>query len=108
MKEAKKLGPVVMKNFEDIKNDKGQQIIKGVNILKGASDPLLSPDDQYPAWLWELVDSPQKKNDVESKLHTLVTAFGEKTDISELDEDKKRLKKLHKLQIKSTNARSSK
>ena len=33
----------------------------GLNILKDGKDPELMPDDQYPDWLWTILD-PEKGN----------------------------------------------
>jgi large subunit ribosomal protein L54 len=30
--------------------------MKGLNIYAGKSDPVAKPDDQYPEWLWTLLD----------------------------------------------------
>lgn len=30
----------------------------GLSILKDQADPVALPDDQYPAWLWTILDEP--------------------------------------------------
>jgi large subunit ribosomal protein L54 len=30
--------------------------LRGLNILKEGKDPVALPDDQYPSWLWSLLD----------------------------------------------------
>ncbi|CAG8632173.1 8547_t:CDS:2, partial [Acaulospora morrowiae] len=36
-------------------------ILKGINIFKGGSDPISKLDEEYPDWLWELLDE-EKQN----------------------------------------------
>jgi large subunit ribosomal protein L54 len=31
----------------------------GLSVLKDKPDPVALPDDQYPAWLWTLLDAPK-------------------------------------------------
>ncbi|KAI0998341.1 hypothetical protein K3495_g9855 [Podosphaera aphanis] len=31
-------------------------VLRGLNYLKGRSDPIALPDEDYPAWLWTLLD----------------------------------------------------
>ncbi|KAK9463441.1 mitochondrial 54S ribosomal protein mL54 [Lipomyces oligophaga] len=35
--------------------------LTGLNILKGKEDPEAFPDDQYPQWLWDLLDPEAQK-----------------------------------------------
>ncbi|OAL55911.1 hypothetical protein IQ07DRAFT_183129 [Pyrenochaeta sp. DS3sAY3a] len=37
------------------------QPLKGLNFLKNAQDPVALPDDEYPAWLWTVLDRQEKK-----------------------------------------------
>ncbi|KAH7399482.1 mitochondrial ribosomal protein L37-domain-containing protein [Pyrenochaeta sp. MPI-SDFR-AT-0127] len=37
------------------------QPLKGLNFLKNAQDPVALPDDEYPAWLWTILDRQEKK-----------------------------------------------
>lgn len=37
--------------------------LKGLNFLKNAQDPLALPDDEYPAWLWTILDRQETKAD---------------------------------------------
>jgi large subunit ribosomal protein L54 len=32
--------------------------MNGLSILKDQPDPVALPDDQYPDWLWTLLDEP--------------------------------------------------
>ena len=34
-------------------------VVTGLNITKGGSDPPLKPDEEYPDWLWQLAQ-PEK------------------------------------------------
>jgi large subunit ribosomal protein L54 len=36
-----------------------KDVITGLNINKGGSDPPLKPDEEYPEWLWKLA-TPEK------------------------------------------------
>ncbi|KAL6712105.1 hypothetical protein ACN47E_003148 [Coniothyrium glycines] len=36
------------------------QPLKGLNFLKNAQDPVALPDDEYPAWLWTILDRQEK------------------------------------------------
>lgn len=31
-------------------------VLKGCNVRKNGEDPVALPDDQYPEWLWDLLD----------------------------------------------------
>lgn len=37
------------------------QPLKGLNFLKNAQDPVALPDDEYPSWLWTILDRQEKK-----------------------------------------------
>jgi len=37
--------------------------LKGLNFLKNAQDPVALPDDEYPAWLWTVLDRKEKKDE---------------------------------------------
>lgn len=39
------------------------QPLKGLNFLKDRQDPIAAPDEEYPAWLWTLLDRQEKKAD---------------------------------------------
>ncbi len=32
-------------------------VLKGLNVLQGASDPIALADQDYPPWLWKLLDT---------------------------------------------------
>lgn len=34
-------------------------VLSGLSILKDQPDPVALPDDQYPAWLWTILDEPK-------------------------------------------------
>lgn len=31
-------------------------VLKGINIFKNGSDPIAKLDEEYPDWLWDLLD----------------------------------------------------
>lgn len=37
------------------------QPLKGLNFLKDRQDPVAKADDEYPAWLWTILDRQEKK-----------------------------------------------
>ncbi|EFQ86859.1 hypothetical protein CFE70_001083 [Pyrenophora teres f. teres 0-1] len=37
------------------------QPLKGLNFLKDRQDPVALPDDEYPPWLWTILDRQEKK-----------------------------------------------
>ncbi|KAF1840577.1 uncharacterized protein K460DRAFT_381344 [Cucurbitaria berberidis CBS 394.84] len=39
------------------------QPLKGLNFLKNAQDPVALPDDEYPQWLWTILDRQEQKAD---------------------------------------------
>ncbi|BGO94896.1 hypothetical protein NBRC10512_006159 [Rhodotorula toruloides] len=67
-------------------------VLKGLNYLKDASDPVAMEDSEYPSWVWQLgqPDAPvkSKKVDVETRLRA----------------EKKELKRQRKAAIKARNA----
>ncbi|ORX52419.1 hypothetical protein DM01DRAFT_1288827 [Hesseltinella vesiculosa] len=36
-------------------------VLKGINFLKDGKDPVALEDDQYPMWLWDLLDEKKQK-----------------------------------------------
>lgn len=36
-----------------------------INIFKDAKDPILLPDDEYPAWIWSSLEPPLPKQYLE-------------------------------------------
>ncbi|KAI8819046.1 mitochondrial ribosomal protein L37-domain-containing protein [Fimicolochytrium jonesii] len=43
-------------------------VMKGLNIFAGKADPVALPDNEYPAWVWRLLDPPKKEWTEEEKL----------------------------------------
>lgn len=37
--------------------------LKGLNFLKDKSDPVAMADEEYPAWLWTILEKKEKKGD---------------------------------------------
>ena len=47
-------------------------ILKGLNFYKNGADPIALPDDEYPDWLWEILDKrkeEQLRNNDYSRQH---------------------------------------
>lgn len=38
-------------------------VLKGLNFTKGATDPVAKKDDDYPAWLWNVLANPTNSSD---------------------------------------------
>jgi len=36
------------------------KVMQGLSVLKDKPDPVALPDDQYPAWLWTILDEAPK------------------------------------------------
>ncbi|CAG8669352.1 7812_t:CDS:2 [Dentiscutata erythropus] len=36
-------------------------LFKGINFLKNGSDPIAKLEEEYPFWLWELLDEEKQK-----------------------------------------------
>lgn len=37
--------------------------LKGLNFLKGREDPLALPEEDYPEWLWNILESGKKRGE---------------------------------------------
>ena len=35
-------------------------VFNGLNVYVGKSDPVALPDEEYPDWLWSVLDPPKK------------------------------------------------
>lgn len=44
-----------------------KDVLTGLNITKGGSDPPLKPDEEYPEWLWELAQPERTLADLRRK-----------------------------------------
>ncbi|CAB5176285.1 hypothetical protein RhiirA5_273420 [Rhizophagus irregularis] len=44
-------------------------ILKGLNFYKDGADPIALPDDEYPNWLWEILDK-EKDEQLRSNEHS--------------------------------------
>jgi large subunit ribosomal protein L54 len=51
----KKVAPLVKSSIP------AGQPLKGLNFLKDRQDPVAKADDEYPAWLWTILDRQEKK-----------------------------------------------
>ncbi|RGB42291.1 mitochondrial ribosomal protein L37-domain-containing protein [Rhizophagus diaphanus] len=69
-------------NYSTVSNLKSQQqiqrtpssvpagtILKGLNFYKDGADPIALPDDEYPNWLWEILDK-EKDEQLRSNEHS--------------------------------------
>ncbi|CAN6674862.1 large ribosomal subunit protein mL54 [Trichomonascus vanleenenianus] len=41
-------------------------VLKGINVRKNGEDPVALPEDQYPDWLWEVLDENVKTQKLEA------------------------------------------
>lgn len=69
----------------------------GCNIFKDGEDPKLKPDEEYPDWLWSLIDPPLSAKQLRLKVQEI--------GFQDLPyEDYKRLQKLERRErIKESN-----
>lgn len=37
--------------------------LKGLNFLKDRQDPVALPDEEYPEWLWSILERQEKKGE---------------------------------------------
>lgn len=87
----------------------------GLNILKDGKDPELMPDDQYPDWLWTILD-PEKGNiamktlgELEKELEAAKKADVDlKYDVMAIKDVKRLLRLRRRAKIKANNARRAK
>ena len=83
----------------------------GLNILKDGKDPELMPDDQYPDWLWTILD-PEKGNiamktlgELEKELEAAKKADVDlKYDVMAIKDVKRLLRLRRRAKIKANNA----
>ena len=83
----------------------------GLNILKDGEDPELMPDDQYPNWLWTILD-PEKGNiamktlgELEKELEAAKKADVDlKYDVMAIKDVKRLLRLRRRAKIKANNA----
>ena len=83
----------------------------GLNILKDGEDPELMPDDQYPDWLWTILD-PEKGNiamktlgELEKELEAAKKAdLDLKYDVMAIKDVKRLLRLRRRAKIKANNA----
>ena len=83
----------------------------GMNILKDGKDPELMPDDQYPDWLWTILD-PEKGNiamktlgELEKELEAAKKADVDlKYDVMAIKDVKRLLRLRRRAKIKANNA----
>ena len=83
----------------------------GLNILKDGKDPELMPDDQYPDWLWTILDT-EKGNiamktlgELEKELEAAKKADVDlKYDVMAIKDVKRLLRLRRRAKIKANNA----
>ena len=83
----------------------------GLNILKDGKDPELMPDDQYPDWLWTILD-PEKGNiamktlgELEKELEAAKKVDVDlKYDVMAIKDVKRLLRLRRRAKIKANNA----
>ncbi|OWT36652.1 large subunit ribosomal protein L37 [Cryptococcus neoformans] len=74
--------------------------LANLSVLKDKPDPVALPDDQYPAWLWTLLEDTSKAHKAEENAVHL-TQEGESG--FDLQAEKKKLKNLNRQNIKGAN-----
>lgn len=87
----------------------------GLNILKDGKDPEFMPDDQYPDWLWTMLD-PEKGNiamktlgELEKELEAAKKADVDlKYDVMAIKDVKRLLRLRRRAKIKANNALKAK
>ena len=83
----------------------------GLNILKDGKDPEFMPDDQYPDWLWTIID-PEKGNiamktlgELEKELEAAKKADVDlKYDVMAIKDVQRLLRLRRRAKIKANNA----
>lgn len=63
--------------------------MKGLNYLKDKPDPIALPDEEYPQWLWDLLDPKAAGQGQKKGFQAAVMRKGEKVIISKDDLRKK-------------------
>jgi len=67
----------------------------GLSILKDQPDPVALPDDQYPSWLWTILDS-ERLDAEDGRLASSEAGI-------DFKREKKRLRAQNKANIKAAN-----
>lgn len=55
---------ISLRNFARGFAGMSKEVITGLNISKGGSDPPLKPDEEYPDWLWRLAHPERTLGDL--------------------------------------------
>lgn len=63
--------------------------LTGLNILKGESDPIALPDDEYTDWLWTILDGPKSSERALQPRQVVKAGSGEEFDF---ERERKRLR----------------
>ncbi|KIR68802.1 hypothetical protein I312_100099 [Cryptococcus bacillisporus CA1280] len=74
--------------------------LTNLSILKDKPDPVALPDDQYPAWLWTLLEDTSKAHKAQENAVHLTQEGGSGFNVQA---EKKKLKNLNRQNIKATN-----
>ncbi|WVN89407.1 uncharacterized protein L203_104630 [Cryptococcus depauperatus CBS 7841] len=74
--------------------------LTGLSILKDKPDPVALPDDQYPSWLWRILEDTGKEHKTEENAVKLSAEGNEEFDMAK---EKKKLKNLNRENIKAAN-----
>ncbi|KAJ9085293.1 hypothetical protein DSO57_1015497 [Entomophthora muscae] len=45
------------------------QVLKGINYLKTQTDPIAKADEEYPEWLWTLLEPKEAPTDILSRAY---------------------------------------
>ena len=78
----------------------------GINYKKGGSDPELGPDEDYPDWLWTLLEP--KKSLLQLEKEVAAAKLTGRYDVMALEDVKRLLKLRRRAKIKANNAARAK
>ncbi|RXK36306.1 hypothetical protein M231_06442 [Tremella mesenterica] len=70
--------------------------LTGLAVLKDQPDPVALPDDQYPDWLWTVLD----KDESRSQPLNVTSTSGEPVDFAK---EKRKLRAMNRQNIKASN-----
>ncbi|WWC86878.1 uncharacterized protein L201_001757 [Kwoniella dendrophila CBS 6074] len=74
--------------------------LTGLSILKDKSDPVALEDDQYPPWLWTLLEDTSKAHKLAENQVELSKEGEQSFDVNK---EKRKLKNLNREKIKASN-----
>ena len=82
------------------------EVATGINIKKGGSDPELGTDDDYPDWLWGLIEPRKSLSELEKEMEA--AKLSGKYDVMDIEDIKRLVKLRRRAKIKASNAERAK